>query len=284
MQGLFDAAEAIRGAATEFGEVIERFGGLITSLGILINNTIVAVTDFDRAIEDGTLQPSDTTSLLALPPPVEAPVADVMDVNIANPTDIYDPARIEELRSEGFNNREIGQILRETAQQDVAPTSPSSEALEQAVSQSGPVPVHVVNIADLNVAVENMVSVEEHTGIVPIGVPVGGPESDNRLFHFAETDAIANRLARSASLNRPRPAPYFPTQDQIRNAKDVSREIVQGFVEGMSQRNSGFVGEGAREQPQTIVIENKMQMPSGVVKEISRERIILNEQGDFLDV
>ena len=223
---------------------------------------------------------------------MEAPVADVMDVNIANPTDIYDPARIEELRGEGFNNREIGQILRETAQQDVAPTlqqevaptSPSSETLEQAVSQSGPVPVHVVNIADLNVAVENMVSVEKRTGIVPIGVPVGGPESDNRLFHFAETDAIANRLARSASLNRPRPAPYFPTQDQIRNAKDVSREIVSGLTEGLSQRNSGFGNEGTREQPQTIVIENKMQMPSGVVKEISRERIILNEQGDFLDV
>ena len=36
-----------------------------------------------------------------------------LDVNVVNSGDIYDPAEIERLSGEGFNNREIGQILRD---------------------------------------------------------------------------------------------------------------------------------------------------------------------------
>ena len=298
VQGLTEAADALSGAAASLDSVTEDLRGVAIGLGIVVSSLIFAAEGFGEAIEEGTLNVIGigTQQVSAIPTPESLTEGISMGVSegiAAVSDDIYDPARIEELRGEGFNNREIGQILRETAQQnvastlqqDVAPTSLSSETLEQAVSQSGAVPVHVVNIADLNVAVENMVSVEEHTGIVPVGVPVGGPEADNRLFHFAETDAIANRLARQAAFQQPRRAPnYLPDANQIRNSRDVSREIVSGLTEGLSQRNSSFGNEGAREQPQTIVIENKMQMPSGVVKEISRERIILNEQGDFLDV
>ena len=45
------------------------------------------------------------------------------------------------------------------------------------------------------------------------------------LFHFEQTDRIAHRMARNAAFRRPRPAPnYLPDANQIRNARDVSRE------------------------------------------------------------
>ena len=126
------------------------------------------------------------------------------------------------------------------------------------------------------------VGAPERTGIIPMGVPVGGPEGDNRLFHFDQTDAIAHRLARSAALNRPRAAPaYLPDSNQIRNARDVSKEIVAGLTEGLSQRNSGFGNEGASQQsgfPEEITATVQIQFPDGTVQEISDQILRLSAQ------
>ena len=83
---------------------------------------------------------------------------------------------------------------------------------------------------------------------VAIGTAVGAPQvglaagqivgglveqGGNELFHFEQTDRIAHRMARSAAFRQPRPAPnYLPTPDQIRNARDVRREIVSGIHGG----------------------------------------------------
>ena len=127
------------------------------------------------------------------------------------------------------------------------------------------------------------VGVPEHTGIIPMGVPVGGPEGDNRLFHFDQTDAIAHRLARSAALNRPRAAPaYLPDSNQIRNSRDVSKEIVAGLTEGLSQRNSGFGNVGASQQsgfPEEITATLEIVFPDGTVQEL-RDQIIRLEAQD----
>ena len=127
------------------------------------------------------------------------------------------------------------------------------------------------------------VGVPERTGIIPMGVPVGGPEGDNRLFHFDQTDAIAHRLARSAALNRPRAAPaYLPDSNQIRNSRDVSKEIVAGLTEGLSQRNSGFGNVGASQQsgfPEEITATLEIVFPDGTVQEL-RDQIIRLEAQD----
>ena len=127
------------------------------------------------------------------------------------------------------------------------------------------------------------VGAPERTGIIPMGVPVGGPEGDNRLFHFDQTDAIAHRLARSAALNRPRAAPaYLPDSNQIRNARDVSKEIVAGLTEGLSQRNSGFGNVGASQQsgfPEEITATLEIVFPDGTVQEL-RDQIIRLEAQD----
>ena len=126
------------------------------------------------------------------------------------------------------------------------------------------------------------VGAPERTGIIPMGVPVGGPEGDNRLFHFDQTDAIAHRLARSAALNRPRAAPaYLPDSNQIRNARDVSKEIVAGLTEGLSQRNSGFGNVGASQQsgfPEEITATLEIVFPDGTVQEIRDQMLRLSAQ------
>ena len=126
------------------------------------------------------------------------------------------------------------------------------------------------------------VGAPERIGIIPMGVPVGGPEGDNRLFHFDQTDAIAHRLARSAALNRPRAAPaYLPDSNQIRNARDVSKEIVAGLTEGLSQRNSGFGNVGASQQsgfPEEITATLEIVFPDGTVQEIRDQMLRLSAQ------
>ncbi len=127
------------------------------------------------------------------------------------------------------------------------------------------------------------VGAPERIGIVPMGgFPVGGPEGDNRLFHFDQTDAIAHRLARSAALNRPRAAPaYLPDSNQIRNARDVSKEIVAGLTEGLSQRKSGFGNVGASQQsglPEEITANITIEFPDGTVQEIRDQMLRLSAQ------
>ena len=127
------------------------------------------------------------------------------------------------------------------------------------------------------------VGAPERIGIIPMGVPVGGPEGDNRLFHFDQTDAIAHRLARSAALNRPRAAPaYLPDSNQIRNARDVSKEIVAGLTEGLSQRNSGFGNVGASQQsglPEGEITANiTIEFPDGSVQELHNQILRLSAQ------
>ena len=62
----------------------------------------------NTALEEGTFAVAGTTTQMALAAP-EGPIP----VEITNTQDIYDPARIDALRDEGLNNREIGIALRE---------------------------------------------------------------------------------------------------------------------------------------------------------------------------
>ena len=49
-------------------------------------------------------------------------------------------------------------------------------------------------------------------------------------------------------LRQSRERPYFADQDQIRNARDVSREIVSGIQEAMNTNDRGGLG-GQQESP-----------------------------------
>ena len=119
-----------------------------------------------------------------------------------------------------------------------------------------------------------------------IGQAVGGlvEQGGNELFHFEQTDRIARRISRSAALNRPRPAPaYLPDSNQIRNSRDISREIVAGLTEGLEQRSRRDGGFGGASQQSgfpegEIQATLFVQFPDGVVQEIRDATLRLEQQ------
>ena len=105
----------------------------------------------------------------------------------------------------------------------------------------------------------------------------GGEE----LFHFEQTDAIARRLSRQAAVRSPRPAPnYLPTPDQLRNARDVGREVVAGFTEGLAQRSDAGLGDASQQAgfPEEISATIQIQFPDGTVQELRDQMVRLDQQ------
>ena len=133
---------------------------------------------------------------------------------------------------------------------------------------------------------------------VAIGTAVGAPQvglaagqivgglveqGGNELFHFESTDAIAHRMARSAAFRRPRAAPaYLPDSNQIKNSRDVSREIVAGLTEGLEQRSRRDGGFGGASQqaglPEEITATVQIIFPDGTVQEIRDQMLRLEQQ------
>ena len=118
-----------------------------------------------------------------------------------------------------------------------------------------------------------------------VGQAVGGlvEQGGEELFHFERTDAIARRLSRQAAFRSPRPAPdYLPTPDQLRNARDVGREVVAGFTEGLAQRGRNDDGLGDASQqagfPEEITATIQIQFPDGTVQELRDQMVRLDQQ------
>ena len=133
---------------------------------------------------------------------------------------------------------------------------------------------------------------------VAIGTAVGAPQvglvagqivgglveqGGNELFHFSQTDMIARRISRSAAYSQPRQAPaYLPDANQIKNSRDVSREIVAGLTEGLEQRSRRDGGFGGASQqssfPEEINATVVLQWPDGATIELRDQMIRLQEQ------
>ena len=97
--------------------------------------------------------------------------------------------------------------------------------------------------------------------------------------------AIARRLARQAAHRQPRQAPnYLPTPDQLRNARDVGREVVAGFTEGLQQR--GELGGDSRPQPVSFPEELRadihLNFSDGTVQVLRDQVVRLDQQGRTL--
>ena len=118
-----------------------------------------------------------------------------------------------------------------------------------------------------------------------VGQAVGGlvEEAGNELFHFDQTDAIVRRLSRQAAVRSPRPAPdYLPTPTQLRNAEDLGREVISGFLDGVNQRSRGTGGFGDAAQqtsfPEEITAQVVIQFPDGSTQELADQILRLRDQ------
>ena len=118
-----------------------------------------------------------------------------------------------------------------------------------------------------------------------VGQAVGGlvEQGGNELFHYDQTDAIARRIARQSALSRSRRTPnYLPDANQIRNARDVSREIVAGVTEGLNigNRTDGGLGGASQEAglPNEISATIQIEFPDGSITELTDQIIRLRDQ------
>jgi hypothetical protein len=116
-----------------------------------------------------------------------------------------------------------------------------------------------------------------------LGQAAGGlvEQAGNELFHYEQTDRIARNIARQSTYRSSRPVPnYLPDANQIRNAKDVSREIVAGLTEGLQQRERGSFG-GASAQasfPEEMTATVVLNFSDGGVQEFADQILRLREQ------
>lgn len=90
-------------------------------------------------------------------------------------------------------------------------------------------------------------------------------------------------LAHAEALRRSRSSPnYLPDANQIRNAKDVSREIVAGVTEGLEigNRRDGGLGDASQQAslPEEIVATVVVEFPDGSVQELADQVLRLREQ------
>ena len=113
-----------------------------------------------------------------------------------------------------------------------------------------------------------------------VGQAVGGlvEQGGNELFHYPQTDRIARNIARQSVLRQSRPTPnYLPDANQIRNARDVSREIVRGIQEAEQSRDSGITPQPAG-LPEEITAQVVIQFPDGSTQELADQILRLREQ------
>ena len=119
-----------------------------------------------------------------------------------------------------------------------------------------------------------------------VGAVVGGlvEQAGNELFHFEQTDLIARRLARHAGSRYASTPNYLPSPDQLRNARDVGREVVSGFTEGLVQQgqSSGGGAFGGFSEEQEITATIQIQFPDGAVQEIRDQVVRLQAQNRIL--
>ena len=235
-----------------------------------INNAMrLAIREVDKTLQ---------VNLESIDDKLDADLAEIRELKTVFDTKIS--AMITAINEQG--NLDVANLKADTAAMRSSLETIAEEARDNAWKGA------LLKIANVGITVAG-VAIGTAVGAPQVGLVagqiVGGlvEQGGNELFHFEQTDRIAHRMARSAAFRQPRAAPaYLPDSNQIRNARDVSKEIVAGLTEGLSQRNSGFGNEGASQQsgfPEEITATLQIQFPDGTVQEL-RDQIIRLEAQD----
>ena len=235
-----------------------------------INNAMrLAIREVDKTLQVNLESIDDT---------LDADLAEIRELKTVFDTKIS--AMITAINEQG--NLDVANLKSDTAAMRSSLETIAEEARDNAWKDA------ILRVANVGITIAGVAAgtaLGNPVAGLAVGQAVGGlvEQGGQELFHFESTDAIAHRMARSAAFRRPRPAPnYLPTPDQLRNARDVGREVVQGFTEGLSQRNSGFGNVGASQQsglPEEITATLQIQFPDGTVQEL-RDQIIRLEAQD----
>ena len=199
---------------------------------IFEHNTAIRELGVKEAADIATIKETLKVDLAGIQTTLTAELEEIRDQKV-----LFD-AKMNELITavNAEANQDVSALKQDTAAMRSELEAIAEEARNNAWKQG------ILKIANVGITVAG----------VAVGAAVGGPagaalggqiggaigglveQGGNELFHFEQTDAIAYRHAQSAGR-------YFPTQDQLRNASDVSKHIVAGFTEGLSQSQGSIL-------------------------------------------
>ena len=236
-----------------------------------INNAMrLAIREVDKTLQVNLESIDDT---------LDADLAEIRELKTVFDTKIS--AMITAINEQG--NLDVANLKADTAAMRSSLETIAEEARDNAWKGA------LLKIANVGITVAG-VAIGTAVGAPQVGLVAGQlagglvEQGVNELFHFESTDAIAHRMARSAAFRRPRPAPnYLPDANQIRNARDVSREIVAGVTEGLAigERRDGGFGGGSQPSvlPEGEITANiTIEFPDGTVQEIRDQMLRLSAQ------
>ena len=236
-----------------------------------INNAMrLAIREVDKTLQVNLESIDDT---------LDADLAEIRELKTVFDTKIS--AMITAINEQG--NLDVANLKADTAAMRSSLETIAEEARDNQWKGA------LLKIANVGITVAG-VAIGTAVGAPQVGLAagqiVGGlvEQGGNELFHFEQTDRIAHRMARSAAFRQPRAAPaYLPDSNQIRNARDVSREIVRGLSEGLAigERRDGGFGGGSQPSvlPEGEITANiTIEFPDGTVQEIRDQMLRLSAQ------
>ena len=212
---------------------------------IFNHNTAIRQLGIQEAADIATIKTTLQTNLVNIDRDLDAQLAEIRDTKAVFDTRMNE--MIEAINAEA--NQDVASLREDTASMQAELEAIAQEARDNAWKRA------MLKVANVGVTIAG-VAAGAYLGNPAAGFQVGAAlgglieQGGNELFHYEQTDAIARRIARTAGSRRSRPAPdYLPTPDQLRNARDVGREVVAGFTEGLRS------GNPAPQQPIEIRIE-----------------------------
>ena len=209
---------------------------------------------------------------------LDAELAEIREAKIVFDTRIGE--LIDAINTEA--NQDVASLKEDTAAMRIELEAIAAEQRDNAWKSA------ILKIASTGITIAG-VAVGAAVGAPQVGLAVGQgvgelvEQGGNELFHFPQTDRIARGIARQEALRRSRSSPnYLPDANQIRNAKDVSREIVAGVTDGLNigSRRAGGLGDASQQAsfPEEISATIVLQFPDGSITELTDQIVRLRDQ------
>lgn len=245
---------------------------------IFKHNAAILQLNLAEAADIKAVRATLTTNLTSIDKKLDVELAEIRETKV-----VFD-TRMNELITaiNADANESVATLNADTAAMRTSLEELAAEARDNAW-KSALLKIASTGITVAGVAVGAAVGAPQ-AGLV-VGQAVGGlvEQGGNELFHFERTDRIARSIARQETLRRSRSSPnYLPDANQIRNARDVSREIVAGVTEGLNigSRRDGGLGDASQQAsfPEELTAQVVIQFPDGSVQELADQVLRLREQ------
>ena len=242
---------------------------------IFKHNTAMLQLNLAEAADIKAVRATLSKNLVSIDAKLDTELAEIREAKIVFDTKISE--LINAINAEA--NQDVTALKADTAAMRVELEAIAAEARNNEWKSA------ILKVANVGITVAG-VAVGASVGAPQVGLAVGQAvgglveQGGNELFHYERTDRIARNIARQSALRRTRETPaYLPDANQIRNSRDVSREIVAGVQEGLSQRERGSLGASEQASlPEEITATIQIQFPDGSVQELRDQMVRLEQQ------